>query len=99
VKENIYLSAFMRLPPEMTKEEKLGKVDEVIEELRISDVADSLVCHTLMNRSPVYAICLVHRLVQLLPVVYLEDKENVQVLLWRWWSLQAFSSLMNQLQD
>lgn len=44
VKENVYLSASLRLPPEMTKDEKFEKVDEVIEELGISHVADTLVC-------------------------------------------------------
>ena len=47
VKENVYLSALLRLPPEMDKDEKLEKVDEVIEELGISHVADTLVCHVL----------------------------------------------------
>ena len=46
VRENIYLSAMLRLPPEMTKDEKLEKVDEVIEELGISHVANTLVCVT-----------------------------------------------------
>ncbi|XP_065904848.1 broad substrate specificity ATP-binding cassette transporter ABCG2-like isoform X2 [Dysidea avara] len=43
VKENVYLSALLRLPPEMDKDEKLEKVDEVIEELGISHVADTLI--------------------------------------------------------
>ena len=48
-------------------------------------------------RDPV--ILLACRLVHHSLVVCLEDKENGQVLLGSWWSLQAFSSLMNQLQD
>ena len=43
VKENVYLSASLRLPSEMDRREKEEKVDEVIEELGISHVADSLV--------------------------------------------------------
>jgi len=49
VRENVYFSALMRLPPEMTKDEKLEKVDEVIEELGISHVADTLVCMSTLS--------------------------------------------------
>ncbi|XP_065903806.1 broad substrate specificity ATP-binding cassette transporter ABCG2-like [Dysidea avara] len=43
VRENVFLSALLRLPPEMTHAEKLEKVDEVIEELGIYHVADTLI--------------------------------------------------------
>ena len=43
VRENIYLSAFLRLPSEMDHQEKEEKVDEIIEELGLSHVANSLV--------------------------------------------------------
>ncbi|XP_065904845.1 broad substrate specificity ATP-binding cassette transporter ABCG2-like isoform X4 [Dysidea avara] len=43
VRENVFLSALLRLPPDMTHDEKLEKVDEVIENLGISHVADTLI--------------------------------------------------------
>ena len=43
VKENVYLSASLRLPSEMKQQEKKEKVDEVIEELGLSHVANTLV--------------------------------------------------------
>ena len=43
VKENVRLSASLRLPPEMDRREREEKVDEVIEELGLSHVANSLV--------------------------------------------------------
>lgn len=43
MKENVYLSASLRLPHEMDRQEKEEKVDEVIEELGLSHVTDTLV--------------------------------------------------------
>ena len=43
VRENVYLSASLRLPSEMDCREKEEKVDEIIEELGLSHVANSLV--------------------------------------------------------
>ena len=43
VKENVYLSASLRLPSEMDCQEKKEKVDEVIEDLGLSHVANILV--------------------------------------------------------
>ena len=43
IRENVYLSASLRLPSEMDHREKEEKVDEVIEELGLSHVANSLV--------------------------------------------------------
>ena len=43
VKENVYLSASLRLPSEMNRREKKEKVDEVIEDLGLSHVANTLV--------------------------------------------------------
>ena len=53
VKENVYLSASLRLPSEMDRREKEEKVDEVIEELGLSHVANALVtkCHVTVNPS------------------------------------------------
>ena len=45
VRENVYLSASLRLPAEMDRREKEEKVDEVIEELGLSHVANSLVTY------------------------------------------------------
>ena len=55
VRENVFLSALLRLPPEMTHAEKLEKVDEVIEELGIYHVADTLVCHIQTHCYAVYS--------------------------------------------
>eukprot|EP00008_Paramoeba_atlantica_P007770 CAMPEP_0201489170 /NCGR_PEP_ID=MMETSP0151_2-20130828/21059_1 /ASSEMBLY_ACC=CAM_ASM_000257 /TAXON_ID=200890 /ORGANISM="Paramoeba atlantica, Strain 621/1 / CCAP 1560/9" /LENGTH=383 /DNA_ID=CAMNT_0047874663 /DNA_START=127 /DNA_END=1275 /DNA_ORIENTATION=- len=41
VRENLYYSAMLRLPNTMTKEEKLARVEEVIEELGLSHCADT----------------------------------------------------------
>ena len=51
VKENVRLSASLRLPSEMDHQEKEEKVDEVIEELGLSHVANTLVteCHITVN--------------------------------------------------
>ena len=43
VKENVYLSASLRLPSEMKQPEKEEKANEVIEELGLSHVANQLV--------------------------------------------------------
>ena len=43
VKENVCLSASLRLPSEMNRREKKEKVDEVIEDLGLSHVANTLV--------------------------------------------------------
>ena len=43
VKENVYLSASLRLPSEMKQQEKKEKVNEIIEDLGLSHVANTLV--------------------------------------------------------
>ena len=43
IKENVYLSATLRLPGDMDRQEKEEKVDEIIKELDLSHVADTLV--------------------------------------------------------
>ena len=43
IKENVYLSASLRLPGDMNRQEKEEKVDEIIKELDLSHVADTLV--------------------------------------------------------
>ena len=43
IKENVYLSASLRLPGDMDRQEKEEKVDEIIKELDLSHVADTLV--------------------------------------------------------
>ena len=43
MKENVYLSASLRLPWNMDRQEKEEKVDEVIEELGLSHVANTMV--------------------------------------------------------
>jgi ATP-binding cassette subfamily G (WHITE) protein 2 len=43
VRENLKFSADLRLPKTMTQEEKNGRVQETLEELKLTRVADSLV--------------------------------------------------------
>jgi len=57
VKENVFMSALMRLPSDMTKDEKLEKVDEVIEELGISHVANTLVMSCTISLLSASSIC------------------------------------------
>jgi len=48
VKENVHLSAALRLPSDMDYRERAEKVDEVIEELGLSHVADTLVWNVII---------------------------------------------------
>jgi ABC-type glutathione transport system ATPase component len=41
VRENLYYSAMLRLPSSMSKEEKLGRVENIIKELGLGHVADT----------------------------------------------------------
>ena len=46
VRENIALSAALRLPRDISRGERSEKVDEIIEELNLSHVAKSKARHT-----------------------------------------------------
>ena len=43
IRENFMFSANLRLPPDVSKEEKNERVDDIITELGLTDVADSKV--------------------------------------------------------
>ena len=62
VKENIHLSAALRLPNDMDRREREEKVDEVVEELGLSHVASTMVptyvfvLNAYVKKTPMYSI-------------------------------------------
>ncbi|XP_047421968.1 broad substrate specificity ATP-binding cassette transporter ABCG2-like [Sciurus carolinensis] len=60
VRENLQFSASLRLPSTMTKEEKNQRIDEVIEELGLVEVADSKVNSKRLRKMTSIAMELIH---------------------------------------
>lgn len=84
VKENIMFSAQLRLPRDMTYDEKIEIVDEVIADLGLQNCAHSRVCTMTTCTYSVHIIIRsnIYRLVLTNSEVFLVEKESVQPLVW-----------------